>query len=270
MNLPNSDKIDVFYGETVRYYDECADFYENLYPDHLKFSRELFGLVAPNLRTHGVRRILDASCGEGCDLALLYGLGFSVDGSDISERMLARARERMNKLGATSCKIFKADARFLCKEVSDQYDCVIFRGNTLGSIAPSDRKALFNGLIEVLRPGGILVLDYRAGERLFRKKSAFEYRGMGFDRKAGVAYLSYYTMKHPMSMDLPYHIEAHIHFIHWSGRPLHKHVILFIPAQYVSEQSVLACLDDRVLRTRVPETSAKGLPHLHTIICVKN
>jgi SAM-dependent methyltransferase len=99
--------------------------------------------------------ILDVGCGAGFDLyvaAQLTGAGGSVHGVDLTEAMVARARENLQKAG-----IANAGARLVESESlpfgDNTFDVVISNG--VINLSP-EKETLFREINRVLKPGGRL------------------------------------------------------------------------------------------------------------------
>jgi SAM-dependent methyltransferase len=113
-----------------------------------------FGLVA--IERAGVRAgesVLDIGCGCGAtslQLAERVGPSGSVTGLDISEPMLARARERAAECGLTQLAFGNGDAQTFAFDAGS-YDLVYSR---FGVMFFQDPTAAFANLRSALRPGG--------------------------------------------------------------------------------------------------------------------
>lgn len=105
---------------------------------------------------HGVRRVLDAACGSGRHAALFHDWGLTVEGADLSARMIELAREnrpedeRLQWHVRSFTTLPRDGARF---------DAVICTGNSL-ALAPDREtvRAALRALAAHVRPGGVLVV----------------------------------------------------------------------------------------------------------------
>jgi len=124
-------------------------------------------------RDHGVRTVLDCACGTGGDLIRLDGRGFDVVGSDLSSEMRAQARRKIEEAGA-EIPLVAADFRELGKHFDEPFDAVICLSTSLPHLRDDEQtlRAL-RSMREVLRPGGILVLDQGMSDRQWKEKPRF-------------------------------------------------------------------------------------------------
>lgn len=99
--------------------------------------------------------VLDVGCGCGqtsLELAQRVGLGGSVLGVDISQPMLARARERQNELGVTNLTFLNADAQTY-QFAPERFDVVFSR---FGVMFFDDPPTAFRNVRSALRAQGRL------------------------------------------------------------------------------------------------------------------
>lgn len=100
----------------------------------------------------GAGRALDLGCGAGRNAIYLAGLGFEVDGVDLSRDAIAWARER----AGGRVRFFRGDA-FALAELTGPYD-LVYDSGCFHHLAPH-RRVSYLGLLErILRPGGHLGL----------------------------------------------------------------------------------------------------------------
>jgi SAM-dependent methyltransferase len=106
-----------------------------------------------------VRRILDIACGTGSHAIELEKLGYDVIGSDISEDMLARAREKA-QAGRCELRFEKQDMRTL-DVASRPFDAVICLFDAIGHVQTTAAiKQTFRAVHRHLRDDGLFVLEF--------------------------------------------------------------------------------------------------------------
>lgn len=97
--------------------------------------------------------LLDVGCGAGFDLyvaARLTGPGGKVYGVDLTEAMVARARENLEQACITNAEVRQAEAESLPFE-DDTFDVVVSNG--VINLSP-EKETLFREINRVLKPGG--------------------------------------------------------------------------------------------------------------------
>ncbi|HET9590253.1 MAG TPA: class I SAM-dependent methyltransferase [Anaerolineales bacterium] len=132
-------------------------------PQVVEFFRRLF---AQNI----VHTVLDCACGTGRHLPLFHSLGCEVTGSDVSESMLARARNKLAGIGL-DISLFQVDFRNLPVHFQQSFDAVVCLAAIGFMSSETEFLKAFECMGQVLRAGGILILtplptDRRWGERL--------------------------------------------------------------------------------------------------------
>lgn len=258
-----------YYSQTVAFYDKCAELYDYLYPDHLVYSRLLFKSLHPIFKQHGVQRILDASCGIGYDMSCLLSEGFDVDGVDVSDAMLRRASSRLSKKGFSAVSLKKADVRSLTTIIpSESYDMVLFRGNTFSNIKPVELPNVVEQLRCVVRPGGLLCLDYRNGQDLIANKRNTEFRGIGYNSDDRAFFISYYRLGHSDTIRSPYRVRAVV--IRANYRFPVRVDRLEIQSHYVDPSLIDAALrGSGIVQLESPRLNTRGLPHIENVIAIR-
>jgi 2-polyprenyl-3-methyl-5-hydroxy-6-metoxy-1,4-benzoquinol methylase len=104
---------------------------------------------------HPGGRVLDVGCGHGWVGLRLAARGMRLDGIDLSEVQVARARQRAAAMGATEARFWRADACDLADDPDNagRYDSSIV--HALLHHLPEDAQiALLEALAQLLRPGG--------------------------------------------------------------------------------------------------------------------
>lgn len=135
-------------------------------PERTAFFKTLFD-------SDGVRRILDCACGTGEDLLLFSSLGVDVAGSDLSEAMLALAKEKLAAAGV-EVPLVRTDFRELPKHFDEPFDAAVCLSTSLPHLHEDEEilKAL-DSMRSVLREGGLLVLDQGMTDRQWAEKPHF-------------------------------------------------------------------------------------------------
>lgn len=124
----------------------------------------------------GRRYILDAAAGAGCESVLLLERGFSVQSNEL-DAVLASEAEALAAARQVSLNL----TRFLWERLPSgipgnfKFDAVLVLGNSL-SLVPfeSRRLACVQAFIEMLVPGGVLIIDERNYEHMLRNAGAIE------------------------------------------------------------------------------------------------
>ncbi len=138
--------------EYARWYRDDAhrirqcEAYESGYHHHRRLA-----VVCKVLRRLRVRQVLDLGCGDGWQTAKLIQAGFEIIGLDLAPERLRRARAHAQ--GAVG--FCAADLRGL-PLAPGSVEC-IYLGQVLEHL-PEAGEAL-RGLLPILRPGGVLILD---------------------------------------------------------------------------------------------------------------
>ncbi|GAB6021765.1 hypothetical protein CHUAL_004343 [Chamberlinius hualienensis] len=129
--------------------------------------------VKNKLEEHGCKHVLDVACGTGVDSIMLLELGFQVTSVDASDRMLKYAlKERWNRRKDPAFDQWVIEeANWLClpddiHKPGAGYDAVICLGNSFAHLPDfngdrSDIKLAISNFYDMIKPGGILVIDHR-------------------------------------------------------------------------------------------------------------
>jgi SAM-dependent methyltransferase len=154
--------VPVAASHAVPLYDSFVD-YDRFVNWKRRLAYELV-FIERLLADHGAQRVLDVACGTGKHAIALARRGYRVTGADLSEGMIARAREN-----AAQVTIETGDACFvvagfgaLADQVEGDFDALLCLGNSLPHVLTVE--ALHDTLADfaqVLRPGGLLFIQSR-------------------------------------------------------------------------------------------------------------
>ena len=108
---------------------------------------------------NGVKTIVDIGCGTGNHSIRLARRGYQVTGVDLSENMLAHAREKAELSNAPFSLIFvQGDARTV--DLNKKFDAVLMMFAVLGyQLTNENVLAALNTVRKHLNPGGLFVFD---------------------------------------------------------------------------------------------------------------
>ena len=140
--MPITDK----YAEIAERYDRMlqAD------PDREAFFRRTFARFQ-------VRNISDCACGTGNDLLLFHSMGYNVTGSDLSDSMLSATQRAIDRHKA-DIVLRKGEFQNLRAIHCETFDAVVCLSNSINETEVDPIMAL-ESMKQVLRPGGIIILD---------------------------------------------------------------------------------------------------------------
>jgi SAM-dependent methyltransferase len=138
-------------------YGKFAEIYSrSSYPDFSTKMAELLPGVLERLAFEP-QSILDVACGEGAFAVAMAARGYAVTGVDISDRMLAYARERVSHSGS-SVDFVRGDMRALHFDAAfDLATCWFDSLNYV--VAPDDLRSTLEGVHRALRQDGLFIFD---------------------------------------------------------------------------------------------------------------
>ena len=121
---------------------------------------------------HGVQRVLDAACGTGHHAIELARRGYDVVGADLSAPMIERARQNGATAGVKAA-FFVAGLGELARP-GETFDAALCLGNSLPHLLTADEvAAALVDFANVLRPGGLLVIQNRNLDRVWAGQERF-------------------------------------------------------------------------------------------------
>lgn len=144
------------------------------FEERLRGSRELIisrlrvylPFVRPLIGLHADAQAVDLGCGRGEWLELLKEAGFSAQGVDLDEGMLAACRD----LGL---KVQTRDAVGFLKELPPVSQVIVSGFHIAEHIPFADLQTLVQEALRVLKPGGLLILETPNPENILVGSSGF-------------------------------------------------------------------------------------------------
>jgi cyclopropane fatty-acyl-phospholipid synthase-like methyltransferase len=133
--------------------------YEKLYADRdEEEAKRLVNLLEKTLPLEECSKVLDLGCGRGRHAINLFKKGYQVTGIDLSEQAIATAREKAREMEAEGLRFEVRDMRHPLPET---FDAIVNLFTTFGYFASDEENAsVFDSISQMLKPGGIFVLDY--------------------------------------------------------------------------------------------------------------
>ncbi|MBQ4623733.1 MAG: class I SAM-dependent methyltransferase [Clostridia bacterium] len=128
--------------------------------------------------------ILDCSIGTGNLSFCLCELGYQLTGSDLSESMLRKAREKAEQKGF-EVPLVCCDFRELTKHFSKTFSCVMSTGNAFAHVDHDGVVKTLEEMASLVKPGGYLYFDSRNWEKELAEKKRFQF-ARPFVRSDGV------------------------------------------------------------------------------------
>mmetsp|Transcript_6543 Transcript_6543/g.19885 ORF Transcript_6543/g.19885 Transcript_6543/m.19885 type:complete len:276 (-) Transcript_6543:270-1097(-) len=154
-------------GSTAGFYDGLAEAYDGIFADWEGSVRRQ-GEAVEGLLEGRRGRILDCSCGIGTQALGLAMRGVEVQGTDLSEKSIERARREADRLGL-DVRFEVADMRQL--RFDDPFDAIVSFDNALPHLLTDDDLRLaLSRIFDSLRPGGLFVASIRDYDRLLLEK----------------------------------------------------------------------------------------------------
>jgi SAM-dependent methyltransferase len=186
----------------VPLYDAFAEGYDLMTDWESRLASE-----APFLQTlfrnHRVRSVLDAACGTGQHAMAFARWGLRVTATDLSEPMIARARQNAGDLPVRFLVAGFGEHR---QKAPGPYDAVTCLGNSLPHLL--EDSALDDALADfraVLRPGGVLIIQNNNYDAILDQQRRF----MGVSSRQGQSaeylFFRFFDMGAPI---LTFHVVA--------------------------------------------------------------
>jgi len=154
-----------FYDRLARLYDTMND-----WPARLAFEGPFMRRL---LDEHQARSVLDAACGTGRHALALSEWGYQVTGADASPEMIRQAQANGSACEpAVSFHVGRFDQ--LPALFPSPFDAVLCLGNSLPHVTTdAELEASLQGMLRVLRPGGLLLLHNLNYDRRWVERPRF-------------------------------------------------------------------------------------------------
>lgn len=151
-------------------YDEIADLYDILSAgdDGFMYFRHEAGKLLKDFPK--TARLIDCACGTGKHAAWMASMGFEVYASDISEGMLERARNNVQK-ASQKAEFIHASWELLPEKTDKKFDVVFIPGNSISHVTSLEMlDNSFAAIKEIMLPEGKLLFDMRNWEKTFEEE----------------------------------------------------------------------------------------------------
>lgn len=120
-----------------------------------------------------ISSLLDVSIGTGNLTLPLAELGIQLSGSDLSEKMLERCRQKASDKDI-SIDLSLSDFRKIAETRAGQrFDCVASTGNSLAYVSNDDVTATLAQMDKLVKPNGYLFFDTRNWDMILRERPRF-------------------------------------------------------------------------------------------------
>jgi SAM-dependent methyltransferase len=136
-------------------FDDLTDVYEAMIDWPKRLGAEA-GFFRPLFERLKVQRVADVACGTGQHAAMFHSWGLEVHASDISENMIARARQTFGQREGLHWRVQSFEQP---PGPANSFDAVVCIGNSL-ALAPDLASAehALRQMLGATRPGGVVVV----------------------------------------------------------------------------------------------------------------
>ena len=127
-----------------------------------------------------IETLLDVSIGSGNVTLPLAELGIRLSGSDLSETMLDKCRQKAKDRGL-DVELKHCDFRRVADVFSQTFDCVASTGNSLPYVNNEEVLETLEQMDRLVRSGGYLYFDIRNWDKILRERNRFYLYNPFFD-----------------------------------------------------------------------------------------
>ncbi len=174
---------------SVDIFGEYADYYDIIYQDKDYVAEALFvsKLIKKNCKKESRIRVLDLACGTGLHAIQLAKIGYQVDASDISEKMINVAKEnvRLNKVKIK----FHQEAFQTADRINKKFDVVISMFSAINYLTSyKDLLRSLKNIHGLLDSDGILIYDFWNGNAVMEDFAPVKVKRMNKGTKSVLRY----------------------------------------------------------------------------------
>jgi 2-polyprenyl-3-methyl-5-hydroxy-6-metoxy-1,4-benzoquinol methylase len=176
-------------GKSLDIFGKYAEYYDIVYQDKDYYAEALFvsELIKKNCHKTSQIRVLDLACGTGLHAIELAKMGYEVDASDISEKMINMAREnaRLNKLKIT----FHQEAFQTADRINKKFDVVFSMFSAINYLTSwKDLLRSLKNIHGLLENDGILIFDFWNGNAVIEDFASVRVKRMNKGTKSVLRY----------------------------------------------------------------------------------
>lgn len=147
-----------------------------------------------------IRSLLDVSIGSGNLTLPLLDMGIQLYGSDLSEAMLSRCKQKTTARG-NEIDLRVSDFRKLTGNFCERFDCVASTGNSLGYVSNNEVLLVLEEMDKLIIPGGYLYFDLRNWDKILKTKQRFYTYNPTFDGDTRINLVQVWDYHNDGSMD---------------------------------------------------------------------
>lgn len=119
-----------------------------------------------------IHTLLDVSIGTGSLTLPLTELNVALSGSDLSEAMLRKCKEKAEQRGK-KVEVRQSDFRRLSENFNEKFDCVASTGNSLPYVSNEEVLQVLEQMDALVKTGGYLYFDMRNWDKILRERNRF-------------------------------------------------------------------------------------------------